>query len=63
MPTFRSLPVIRESRASSFFWVQRIIRTDDDRTLLYDLDTAIQPFAKGSPGTPSLLNAQALTTT
>jgi PKHD-type hydroxylase len=29
-----------------------MIRTDADRSLLYDLDTAIQRLAKESPGNP-----------
>lgn len=46
----RVTPVTRGVRVSSFFWIQSMIRTDGDRTLLYDLDTAIQRFAKESPG-------------
>jgi predicted 2-oxoglutarate/Fe(II)-dependent dioxygenase YbiX len=34
------------------FWIQSRIRTESDRTLLYDLDTAIQRLAKESPGNP-----------
>src|SRR5580698_228055 len=45
-------PVTRGARVSSFFWIQSMIRTDGDRTLLYDLDTAIQRLAKESPGNP-----------
>jgi PKHD-type hydroxylase len=43
-------PVTRGSRVSSFFWVQSMIRSDGDRALLYDLDTAIQRLAKDVPG-------------
>jgi PKHD-type hydroxylase len=46
----RVTPVTRGARVSSFFWIQSMIRTDGDRTLLYDLDTAIQGLAKESPG-------------
>jgi PKHD-type hydroxylase len=35
-------PVTRGSRVSSFFWLQSMIRGDADRTLLFDLDTAIR---------------------
>jgi PKHD-type hydroxylase len=45
-------PVTRGARVSSFFWIQSMIRTDGDRTLLYDLDTAIQRLATESPGNP-----------
>jgi PKHD-type hydroxylase len=48
----RVTPVTRGARVSSFFWIQSMIRTDGDRTLLYDLDTAIQQLAKESPGNP-----------
>jgi PKHD-type hydroxylase len=35
-------PVTRGVRLASFFWVQSMIRDDAQRTLLFDLDTAIQ---------------------
>lgn len=38
-------PVTRGARVSSFFWVQSMIRDDGQRTLLFDLDTAIQRIA------------------
>jgi PKHD-type hydroxylase len=43
-------PVTRGGRVSSFFWVQSMIRSDGDRTLLYDLDMAIQRLAVEVPG-------------
>ena len=46
----RVSPVTRGARVSSFFWIQSMIRSDGDRTLLYDLDTAIQRLAAESPG-------------
>ncbi|MBB5318739.1 Fe2+-dependent dioxygenase [Tunturibacter empetritectus] len=46
----RVTPVTRGARVASFFWVQSMIRSDADRTLLYDLDTAIQRLALESPG-------------
>ena len=48
----RVTPVTRGARVSSFFWIQSMIRMDGDRTLLYDLDTAIQRLARESPGNP-----------
>jgi PKHD-type hydroxylase len=48
----RVTAVTRGARVSSFFWIQSMIRSDGDRTLLYDLDTAIQRLAKESPGNP-----------
>lgn len=38
-------PVTRGARVSSFFWLQSMIRQDAQRTLLFDLDTAIQRLA------------------
>lgn len=35
-------PVTRGARVSSFFWLQSMIRSDEQRTLLFDLDLAIQ---------------------
>ncbi|MBS1803664.1 MAG: Fe2+-dependent dioxygenase [Acidobacteria bacterium] len=46
----RVTPVTRGARVSSFFWIQSMIRADQDRTLLYDLDGAIQRLAKDLPG-------------
>jgi PKHD-type hydroxylase len=35
-------PVTRGVRIASFFWIQSMVRDDSERTLLFDLDTAIQ---------------------
>lgn len=48
----RVTPVTDGARVSSFFWIQSMIRADADRTLLYDLDSAIQRLAKEIPGNP-----------
>jgi PKHD-type hydroxylase len=45
-------PVTRGARVSSFFWVQSMIRTDADRVMLLELDTAIQRLAVEVPGSP-----------
>jgi PKHD-type hydroxylase len=37
--------VTRGVRLASFFWVQSMVRLDEDRTLLFDLDTQIQRLA------------------
>lgn len=50
MSLHRVDPVTRGARVSSFFWIQSMIRSDGDRTLLYDLDTAIQRLATDVPG-------------
>lgn len=38
----RVMPVTRGARLASFFWVQSMIRDDGQRTILFDLDSAIQ---------------------
>lgn len=43
-------PVTRGARVSSFFWLQSMIRGDAQRTLLFDLDTAIQRIAGNGDG-------------
>jgi PKHD-type hydroxylase len=35
-------PVTRGARLASFFWIESMVRDDGQRTLLFDLDTAIQ---------------------
>ena len=43
-------PVSRGVRLASFFWMQSMVREDAQRTLLFDLDTAIQKVAREIPG-------------
>jgi PKHD-type hydroxylase len=43
-------PVTRGARVASFFWIQSMIRSDGDRSLLFDLDSAIQQLAIEVPG-------------
>lgn len=38
----RVTPVTRGERIAAFFWIQSMIRRDDQRTLLFDCDLAIQ---------------------
>jgi PKHD-type hydroxylase len=45
-------PVTRGARISSFFWIQSLIRDDGQRTLLFDLDTAIQRVTQNLPNDP-----------
>ena len=42
-------PVTSGARISSFFWIQSLIRDDGRRTLLFDMDTAIQRLAADVP--------------
>ena len=52
----RVAPITRGSRWSSFFWAQSMVKTDERRTLLYDLDTAIQRLSvKVGQGDPEVV--------
>jgi PKHD-type hydroxylase len=46
-------PVTRGARIASFFWLQSMVRDDGERTLLFDLDTAIQRLTVDLPDHPS----------
>jgi PKHD-type hydroxylase len=46
-------PVTRGARVSSFFWIQSLVRDDGQRTLLFDLDSAIQRVSRDVPDHPS----------
>jgi PKHD-type hydroxylase len=46
-------PITRGARISSFFWIQSMIRDDGQRTLLFDLDMAIQRISAEAPDHPS----------
>jgi PKHD-type hydroxylase len=48
-------PVTRGARVASFFWIQSMVRDDGQRTLLFDLDTAIQRLNQDAPDHPSAL--------
>jgi PKHD-type hydroxylase len=48
-------PVTRGTRTCSFFWIQSMVRDDGQRTLLFDLDTAIQRMAQDHADHPSVL--------
>jgi PKHD-type hydroxylase len=48
-------PVTRGERLAAFFWIQSMVRDDGRRTLLYDLDTAIQHVAVGLPDHPAVM--------
>jgi PKHD-type hydroxylase len=45
--------VTRGARISSFFWIQSMVRDDGQRTLLFDLDVAIQRVVQDQPDHPS----------
>ncbi|CAN5132998.1 Fe2+-dependent dioxygenase [soil metagenome] len=48
-------PVTRGARISSFFWIQSMIRDDGERTILFDMDMAIQRINETAPDHPSVV--------
>ncbi len=48
-------PVTRGARLASFFWIQSLVREDAQRTLLYEMDQAIQQLTRDVPDHPSLI--------
>ena len=53
-------PVTRGTRLASFFWLQSMVRDDGERTLLFDLDTAIQRLTLDLPDHPSAVQLTAV---
>lgn len=51
----RVQPVTRGARVASFFWIQSMVRDDGERTLLFDLDLAIQRLGADAPDHPGLV--------
>jgi len=52
-------PITRGVRRSCFFWVQSFVRDDAKRTLLFDLDVAIQRLTQRLQDAPELLQLTA----
>ncbi len=46
-------PVTRGTRIAAFFWVQSMIRDNDKRALMFDLDHGIQQLAADHPDHPA----------
>jgi PKHD-type hydroxylase len=46
-------PVTRGARIASFFWIQSMVKDDAERTLLFDLDLAIQRVNHDLPKHPT----------
>ena len=53
-------PVTRGARIASFFWIQSMVRDDGERTLLFDLDSAIQRLSHDTPDHPSAVQLTAV---
>jgi PKHD-type hydroxylase len=51
----RVTPVSRGVRLAAFFWVQSMVRDDGARTLLFDLDMAIQQIGRDVSHHPAVL--------
>jgi PKHD-type hydroxylase len=53
----RVAPITRGSRWAAFFWAQSMVRADAQRSLLYDLDSAIQAMTlKVGQGDPAVVS-------
>lgn len=55
----RVTPITRGARIAAFFWSQSMIRDDTKRTLLFDMDMAIQRLTRDVPDHPSLIQLTA----
>jgi PKHD-type hydroxylase len=53
-------PVTRGMRLGSFFWIQSMVRDDGERTLLFDLDVAIQRLMDDVPEHRSVVELTSL---
>jgi PKHD-type hydroxylase len=53
-------PVTRGVRIGSFFWIQSMVRDDGERTILFDLDVAIQRLMNDVPDHSSVVELTSL---
>jgi PKHD-type hydroxylase len=51
----RVTPVTRGVRLASFFWIQSTVSDDGERTLLFDLDVAINGVNQATPNHPAVV--------
>ncbi|AKH70149.1 putative iron-regulated protein [Spongiibacter sp. IMCC21906] len=51
----RVTPVTDGQRLASFFWLQSMVASDEKRTLLYDMDMAIQNLSQGQEDNPAIV--------
>ncbi len=42
-------PVTRGARIAAFFWIQSMVRGNEQRALLYDLDSVVQTLGGSGP--------------
>ena len=43
-------PVTKGARLAAFFWIQSMVREDEKRALLFELDTGLQQLGRDAPG-------------
>lgn len=48
-------PVTRGVRLASFFWIQSMVRSDEQRSILFELDNAIRKVARDTPEQTALV--------
>jgi PKHD-type hydroxylase len=48
-------PVTRGSRLAAFFWIQSMVRDDGERSLLFELGSALQEYEVALPEHPALV--------
>ncbi len=48
-------PVTKGARLAAFTWIQSMVREDAKRSLLFELDNAIQELGREVPGNPALV--------
>jgi PKHD-type hydroxylase len=53
-------PVTRGARVASFFWIQSMVREDSQRTMLFELDNAIQHLGGVVPDNPAVVKLAGL---
>jgi len=53
-------PITRGARLASFFWIQSMVRDDGERTILFDLDVAIQRLTTDVPEHASVVELTSL---
>ena len=53
-------PITRGTRLASFFWIQSMVRDDGERTILFDLDVAIQRLMSDVPEHPGIMELTSL---
>jgi PKHD-type hydroxylase len=56
----RVTPVTRGTRVAAFFWIQSLVRADDCRSMLVELDDVIRSLRVDAPDNPAVLRLTGL---